>query len=149
MPIQSSLPLTKKLLRTVKRKRIDDLAQSGWTTSSVLSTDHITAQTSRSAQVQAPHQDWKTILLYPGLVCYLSSAPLGRSHALHSASIFLERLLRLISFSKEKVNSTKMSGKMNKELMDADQTEVTLFMKENASQDWVRCCHLQVQAFFQ
>lgn len=41
-----------------------------------------------------------------------------------------------------------MSRKMNKELMDADQTEVTLFMKENASQDWVRCCHLQVQAFF-
>lgn len=43
-----------------------------------------------------------------------------------------------------------MSGKINKELtMNPDKTGVTLFMKENASQDWVTCCPLQVQAFFQ
>lgn len=75
---------------------------------------------------------------------------LGRSHVLHSTSIFLERLLMLISFSKEKANSRKMSGKINKELtMNPDKTEVTLLMKESASQEWVRCCPLQVQAFFQ
>lgn len=87
-----------------------------------------------------------------GLFATFSSAPfkaLGRRHVLHSASILLERLLMLISFSKEKANSTKMSGKINKELtMNPDKTEVTLLMKENASQDWVRCRPLQVQAFF-
>lgn len=34
-----------------------------------------------------------------------------------------------------------MSGKINKELtMNPDKTEVTLLMKENASQGCVRCC---------
>lgn len=43
-----------------------------------------------------------------------------------------------------------MSGKINKELtMNPDTTEVTLLIKENPSQDWVRCCPLQVQALFQ
>lgn len=55
---------------------------------------------------------------------------------LHTANILLERLLMLISFSMEKVNSTKMSWEINEELtMNPDKTEVTLCMKENASQD--------------
>lgn len=154
MPIKSSLPLTKKLLRELSRERelmIWSRAAEWLHQSCPLITSH-----HRLLKVHRYRHHTRTkqqSYCIQDLFAAFSSAPfkaLGRSHVLHSASTFLERLLMLISFSKEKASSTRMSGKINKELtMNPDMTEVTLLMKENPSQDWVTCCPLQVQALFQ
>lgn len=154
MPIQSSLPLTKKLLRGLSRERElmiwPRAAKSPYQSCPLITSQHRLLKVHRySHHTRTKKQSY----CIQDLFATFSSAPfkaLGRSHVLHSASIFLERLLMLLSFSKEKGNSIKMSGKINKELMvNSDQTEVTLLMKENVSQHRVRYCPLQVQAFFQ
>lgn len=154
MPIQSSLPLTKKLLRKLSRERElmmgPGVAEPLYQSCPLITSHHRLLKVHR---YRHHTRTKKQSYCIKDLFATFSSAPfkaLGRSHVLHSASIFLERLLMLISFSKEKANSTKMSGKINKKLMmNPDKTEVTLLMKQNASQDWVRCCPLQEQAFFQ
>lgn len=70
MPITKLSSFYKETLRKLSRERelmIWPRAAKPLHQSCPLTTSH---QISKSAQVQAPHQDQKTILLYPGPVCY-------------------------------------------------------------------------------
>lgn len=145
MPIKSSLPFTKKkLLRELfvrenwwpSPDRLNQfISHVHWSHHKLLKVHRYRHQNSTKKQYYCLQDTW-SLSLPQHLIKVLR-----RCHVLHTTSILLERLLLLISFSTEKANSTKMSGKINKELtMNPDKTEVTLLMKENASQGCVRCC---------
>lgn len=149
MPIQSSL-LTKKLLRELSRERelmiMPRAAETLHPSCPLITPHHRLLKVHRYRHhTRTKKQSYRS----QDLFATFSSAPfkaLGRSHVPAS---FWKDSWCWSHFPKKKRIPQRCQGRLTKSWWNPDKTEVTLVTKENASQDWVRCCPLQVQAFFQ